>query len=155
MAEAIVFHHSIGGERKAARLRYLRARWTDRIRKYPQVKLLTSDDRAQSCGIGVFEVEGMEALKISARLYESWRIVNHRSSGCENEYSGLRITPNVYSTLHIACQFADAMEEILTRAFRRQHQRTGPAAHPARRRESGAEQHRYEDHPVTERQAPS
>ena len=31
IAEALEFHHSIGGERKAARLRYLRNRWASRL----------------------------------------------------------------------------------------------------------------------------
>jgi selenocysteine lyase/cysteine desulfurase len=116
IAEALVFHHSIGGDRKAARLRYLRARWTDRLRKYPQVRLLTSDDPAQSCGIGVFEVDGIASNKIASRLYEKWRIVT-TVIGCENEYNGMRITPNVYTTLQDIDTFADAMEEILTKGI--------------------------------------
>lgn len=116
IAEALVFHHSIGGERKAARLRYLRARWTERLRKYPQVRLLTSDDPAQSCGIGVLEVEGIESAKIAGHLYNRWRIVT-TVIGCDGQYQGLRITPNVYTTLRDIDSFADAMEEILSKGL--------------------------------------
>ncbi len=116
IAEALVFHHSIGGERKAARLRYLRARWTERLRKYPQVRLLTSDDPAQSCGIGVLEVEGIESVKIAGHLYNRWRIVT-TVIGCDGQYQGLRITPNVYTTLRDIDSFADAMEEILSKGL--------------------------------------
>ncbi|MCU0229420.1 MAG: aminotransferase class V-fold PLP-dependent enzyme, partial [Bryobacterales bacterium] len=107
IAEAVIFHHSIGGERKAARLRYLRARWSDRLRKYPQVKLYTSDDPEQSCGIGTIDVEGMDLGKIASHLYAKWRIVT-TNSGTQDEYRCMRITPNVYTT---------AMEEILTKGL--------------------------------------
>ncbi len=116
IAEAVIFHHSIGGERKAARLRYLRARWSDRLRKYPQMKLLTPDDPEQSCGIGVFDVEGMELSKVASHLYNKWRIVT-TSSGTPGEYSCIRITPNVYTTLQDIDTFGDAMEEILTKGL--------------------------------------
>jgi isopenicillin-N epimerase len=116
IAEAIVFHHSIGGERKAARLRYLRSRWTNRLRKYPQVKLLTSDDPLQSCGIGVFEIEGMDMNKVAAYLYDKWRIVT-TVAGTQGEYNGIRITPNVYSTLRDVDTFADVMEEVLNKGL--------------------------------------
>jgi len=116
IAEAIVFHDSIGGERKAARLRYLRARWSDRLRKYPQVKLLTPDAPEQSCGIGVFDVEGMDLNRVAARLYEKWRIVT-TMSGTQNEYRCIRVTPNVYTTLQDIDTFGDAMEEMLTKGL--------------------------------------
>ncbi|MCW5963580.1 MAG: aminotransferase class V-fold PLP-dependent enzyme [Bryobacterales bacterium] len=116
IAEAVIFHHSIGGDRKAARLRYLRARWSDRLRKYPQMKLLTSDDPEQSCGIGVFDVEGMELNKVAAHLYDKWRIVT-TMSGTANEYRCIRITPNVYTTLQDIDTFGDAMEEILAKGL--------------------------------------
>ncbi len=116
IAEAIIFHHSIGGDRKAARLRYLRARWSDRLRKYPQVKLYTPDDPEQSCGIGTIDVEGMDLNKIATHLYNKWRIVT-TNSGTQGEYRCMRITPNVYSTLQDIDTFADAMEEILTKGL--------------------------------------
>jgi selenocysteine lyase/cysteine desulfurase len=116
IAEAVIFHHSIGGERKAARLRYLRARWSDRLRKYPQVKLYTSDDPEQSCGIGTIDVEGMDLGKIASHLYAKWRIVT-TNSGTQDEYRCMRITPNVYTTLQDIDTFADAMEEILTKGL--------------------------------------
>jgi len=116
ISEALVFHHSIGGDRKAARLRYLRARWTNRLRKYPQVKLFTSDDPEQSCGIGLVGVEGIESGKIVSHLYDKWRIVT-TPAGTRGEYSGIRVTPNVYSTLQDVDTFADAMEEVLTKGL--------------------------------------
>ena len=40
ITEALNFHDSIGGERKAARFRYLRKRWSNRLSELPGVKIL-------------------------------------------------------------------------------------------------------------------
>ena len=58
IAEALEFHHSIGGERKAARLRYLRNRWASRLHETPGAKVLTSFDPAQGCAIGLLSMAG-------------------------------------------------------------------------------------------------
>ena len=52
ITEALNFHDSIGGERKAERFRYLRKRWSNRLRDLPGVKILNSEDPEQSCAIG-------------------------------------------------------------------------------------------------------
>ncbi|MGH9314044.1 MAG: aminotransferase class V-fold PLP-dependent enzyme, partial [Vicinamibacterales bacterium] len=41
-AEALSFHEAVGGERKAARLRYLTRRWVDPLRPIPHVRILTN-----------------------------------------------------------------------------------------------------------------
>src|SRR5437868_271957 len=51
IAEALTFHEGIGAERKAARLRYLFHRWAKRLDGQPGVRLLTSYDPQQSCGL--------------------------------------------------------------------------------------------------------
>src|SRR5579862_1829274 len=52
ISAALIFNENIGIERKAARLRYLRDRWAHRLAQSPKVKILHSEDPAQSCGIG-------------------------------------------------------------------------------------------------------
>ena len=112
ITEAVTFHESIGAERKAARFRYLRKRWSNRLRDLPGVKLLTSDDPEQSCAIGLISVEGFNITELSGHLLEKHRIftvaINHK-----DEYSGLRITPNVYTTLEEIDTFANVMEKIV------------------------------------------
>ncbi|NIR58514.1 MAG: aminotransferase class V-fold PLP-dependent enzyme, partial [Gammaproteobacteria bacterium] len=44
IAEALTFHEGIGAERKAARLRYLRDRWMERVEGLPGVRPYTSRD---------------------------------------------------------------------------------------------------------------
>lgn len=112
ITEALTFHESIGGERKAERLRYLRKRWSARLRDLPGVKLLTSDDPEMSCGIGLVSVAGFEAPKLSAHLMDKYRIMT-TPIVVKDEFQGLRITPNVYTTLEEVDTFSTVMEKII------------------------------------------
>jgi selenocysteine lyase/cysteine desulfurase len=112
IAEALNFHESIGVERKAERLRYLRRRWSDELRKLPGVKILNSDDPAQSCGIGFVTVDGVEASKLVGYLWNKYRIWT-TSFDSPGEYQGLRITPNVYTTIEEIDTFTEAMMEVV------------------------------------------
>jgi selenocysteine lyase/cysteine desulfurase len=114
IAEAVNFHDSIGAERKAERFRYLRRRWSDELRTLPGVKILNSDDPEQSCGIGFISVDGFEAGKLVAYLWSKYRIWT-TSFDSPGEYQGLRITPNVYTTLEEVDTFVMAMREVIKR----------------------------------------
>ncbi|HTM48298.1 MAG TPA: aminotransferase class V-fold PLP-dependent enzyme [Bryobacteraceae bacterium] len=112
ITEAANFHESIGVERKAYRFRYLRKRWTDRLRGLPGVKILHSEDPEQSCAIGFISVAGFEATKLAAHLWNKYRVWTV-AIVTPGEYEGLRITPNVYTTLEEVDTFAWAMEEVI------------------------------------------
>jgi isopenicillin-N epimerase len=112
ITEALNFHDSIGGERKAERFRYLRRRWSSRLQNLPGVKILNSEDPEQSCGIGFISVDGIDAVKLIGHLWEKYRIWT-TPVVTEGEYQGLRVTPNVYTTLEEIDTFADAMEKII------------------------------------------
>jgi selenocysteine lyase/cysteine desulfurase len=114
ITEALDFHESIGVERKAERFRYLRRRWSNRLRDLPGVKILNSEDPAQSCGIGFLSVDGFEAGKLVGYLWEKHRIWT-TPVVTPGEYQGLRITPNVYTTLEEIDTFADVMEKVIKR----------------------------------------
>ena len=109
-AEALTFHDGIGSERKAARLRYLRNRWAERLKATGRFRIHTSLDPAQSCAIGTVQVLGVETGKAVQQLLDKWRIIatpiNHA------EYTGIRVTPNVYTTLEEIDTFATAMEKV-------------------------------------------
>jgi len=112
ITEALNFSESIGIERKAERLRYLRRRWSNQLRQLPGVKILNSDDPEQSCGIGFISVEGMDAPKLAAYLWKTYRIWTV-GVVTPNEYQGLRITPNVYTTLEEIDTFTEVMTKII------------------------------------------
>jgi selenocysteine lyase/cysteine desulfurase len=110
IAEALTFHDGIGSERKAARLRYLRNRWAERLKSTGRFKIHTSLDPAQSCAIGTVQVLGVDTGKAVQQLWDKWRIIatpiNHA------EYTGIRVTPNVYTTLEEIDTFTAAMERL-------------------------------------------
>jgi isopenicillin-N epimerase len=114
IAEALVFNENVGIERKAARLRYLRDRWAHRLQKNPKCKTLHSEDPAQSCGIGFLSFNGADSARIRETLLSKYAIVT--ANVAHEEYTGLRITPNIYTTVREIDFFADTVEKELKTA---------------------------------------
>ncbi len=111
IAEALAFQHGIGLERKAARLRYLRDRWAQRLRKQPRVRLNTNLAPEHSCGLANVGIDGIAPGPLASHLFATCRII---VTPIEHpEFAGLRITPNVYTTLDEIDTFVEAMEEVL------------------------------------------
>jgi len=107
ICEAIRFNESIGIERKAARLRYLRDRWSDQIAKSPKVKILHNPSPEMSCGIGMFGTVGADASKLVATLQNKYGI--YTAYVPHEEYIGIRVTASVYTTPHEIDYFAKAV----------------------------------------------
>jgi selenocysteine lyase/cysteine desulfurase len=106
IAVAIAFNRGIGMERKIARLRYLRDRWAKQI--------LAASDRAHmitpigpdaSGAIGVFGIDGMDMGALGGWLLSKHNIVT--TPMVTDEFKGMRITPNVYTTVDEVDLFAD------------------------------------------------
>jgi selenocysteine lyase/cysteine desulfurase len=115
IAEALTFHEGIGIERKAARLRYLKARWAAELTKLDRVELHTSLDPARSCAIGTVGIKGIPPGDIVSKLWANHRIIaTPITVGAADavEYAGIRVTPNVYTTLDEVDTFIDAMTRL-------------------------------------------
>ncbi len=97
ITDALTFHEAIGWDRRAARFRYLRERWMRGIENAKGVKLLTSYDPAQACALGAFSVAGIGAQAMTDYLLAKHRI-HVRPRFVPNEWEGLRVTPNVFTT---------------------------------------------------------
>ena len=110
ISEALVFTRTIGMERKAARLRYLRNRWAERLMKNPKIVLHTPLDPTLSCAIGTVQIKGVPTGDVGAKIWEKQRIL--ATPIVHPEFEGLRVTPNVYTTLDEIDIFADAMEKL-------------------------------------------
>jgi isopenicillin-N epimerase len=110
IAEALSFHDGIGTARKAARLRYLRNRWVDQLKGTPRIRIHTSPDPAQSCAIGTVQITTVPTAKAVSELWDKWRII--ATPIVHAEYEGIRVTPNVYTTLEEIDTFAHAMQRI-------------------------------------------
>lgn len=111
IAEALTFHQGIGGERKIARLRYLRDRWMRRLEGQPGVVLHTSFDPAMSAGLANVGIEGVDPGALTTHLWKRYRIIvtpiGHPAC------TGIRVTPNVYTTVEEVDRFAEAMELVI------------------------------------------
>ena len=92
MHEALVFTRTIGMERKAARLRYLRNRWAERLMKNPKIVLHTPLDPALSCAIGTVQIKGVPTGDVGSKLWDKQRIL--ATPIIHPEFEGLRVTPN-------------------------------------------------------------
>ncbi len=115
IAEALTFYQGIGPVRKEARLRYLRDRWANRLLQYDRVRLHTSLKPEFSCGIATVEIEGVDPGKLVQHLWKKHRIIV--TSIRHPEFQGIRVSPNVYTTLEEIDRFADAMEKVIRKGL--------------------------------------
>jgi len=112
IAVALSFHRGIGSERKIARLRYLRDRWAKRLlAESDRVRILTPLDSPHAGAIALLSVEGMDYAKLGGWLMSNHRIVT-TGIGMK-QFTGLRITPNIYTTLDEVDFFADKVLEAI------------------------------------------
>jgi selenocysteine lyase/cysteine desulfurase len=106
IAVAIAFNRGIGADRKIARLRFLRDRWAKRLlAESPRVKMLTPIGPNESGAIGVVSIDGMDMGKLGGWLLAKHNIVT--TPLVNDEFNGMRITPNVYTTIDEVDLFAD------------------------------------------------
>ncbi len=110
IGEALLFHNGIGGKRKEARLRYLSRYWMNRLKDVPKIRFNTSFDPSQSCAIANVQIEGTNSETLTKYLFDKHHIfavpIMHE------EFQGIRITPNVYTTLGELDRFCEQMEQM-------------------------------------------
>ena len=118
IADALAFHQGIGVERKAARLYYLTSRWANALRPLPRIRLHSSFKPGETWGVGAVGIDGMEPAKITSFLWEKYRIIVAGLAGGQlpaqrYDWTGIRVTPNVYTTIGEIDTFIGAMQELL------------------------------------------
>jgi selenocysteine lyase/cysteine desulfurase len=107
---AIDYHHKIGGSRKEARLRYLQKYWTDQVRDLPRVVVNTPVESNRYCAIGNVGIETIEPADFAKQLlndYQIWTVAINRPG-----VRGLRITPNLFTTLKELDVLVKAIKEL-------------------------------------------
>jgi isopenicillin-N epimerase len=110
IGEAILFHNGIGPKRKEARLRFLARYWMNKLKDLPNVRFHTSFDERQSCGIANVEIVDVDPGALGTYLFDKHKIFV--TPIIHDEFKGLRITPNLYTTLNELDRFCDVMETI-------------------------------------------
>lgn len=110
IGEAILFHNAIGGKRKEERLRYLSRYWMNRLKDVPKVGFNTSFDPLQSCAIANFKIDGVDPVALGSYLMSKHKIFT--TPIVHEEFTGIRITPNVYTTLWELDRFCSVVEKV-------------------------------------------
>ncbi len=110
IGEAVLFHNAIGAKRKEARLRYLSRYWMNKLKDVPKIGFNTSFDENQSCAIANFKIEGIDPVAIGSYLMSKHKIFT--TPIVHDEFKGIRITPNIYTTLWELDRFCEVVEKI-------------------------------------------
>jgi len=110
IAEAQAFHEGIGAARKEARLRYLTHYWAEPLAAHPAVRLNTSLEPAYSCALANVMIEGVTPNKLSRFLFSRYRIITTQIN--HPDCTGLRVTPNLYTTIPELDRFRAALIEV-------------------------------------------
>jgi len=119
LGEALAYHQAIGGERKAARLRYLTLRWANALKVHPRVKILSNlGEPAEVWAVAAVNIEGIDVRDLARFLMDQYRIiavplVGGAPPNAVFDYQALRVSPNVYTTLEEIDTFVEAMEAAL------------------------------------------
>ncbi len=111
IAEALTLHEAIGPKRKEARFRYLRDRWARRLLEDERVRLYTRLEPEHCGGIATMAIRDVEPARLVDHLWKRHRIFTVAIE--HDEIRGVRVTPNVYTTLPELDLFCDAVEAVL------------------------------------------
>lgn len=115
IGDALTFHQGLGPKRKEARLLYLRDYWINRLREHKRIRWNTSQKPGMSCGIGNFDIPGVNLFTLNQWLFDQYGIVTHVTE--HPEYTGIRVTPNVFTMLDELDRFCDAVGEGIRRGI--------------------------------------
>jgi isopenicillin-N epimerase len=119
LGEALAFHQAIGAERKAARLRYLTLRWANALKKHPRIQILSDlSEPPQAWGVAAVNIEGIDVRDLARFLMDKYRVivvplVGGAPPNSVFDYTALRVSPNVYTTLEEIDTFVAGMEDAL------------------------------------------
>lgn len=111
IGEALLFHEAIGAKRKEERLRFLSGYWMSRLRGLPRITFNTSLDPKQFCAIGNLSIDGADSTKVTKYLFAKHKII--ATPIVHDEFSGIRITPNIFTTLGDLDRFCDVIESMV------------------------------------------
>ncbi len=111
VAEALGVYGALGAARKLARLRHLRDRWIARVAGDRRVRFATKLDDAHTGGFTTVEIEGIEPSPLTGYLWQQHRIIVTPID--YGGVRGIRVSPNVYTTVAEVDLFADVLEAVL------------------------------------------
>ncbi len=115
IADALTFNEGIGIKRKEARMRYLRNYWVKKLQPYEEINLHTSLKPQFSCGIANVQLRGIESGALTQYLWKNYHIIVTTIK--HPEFEGIRVSPNLFTTLEELDRFVGAMEEAIKKGI--------------------------------------
>jgi len=110
--KAIDFHKMIGIERKEARLNYLKNYWINQVKDLPNIIINTPLQKGFSCAIANIAIKDKKHEDLDTFLIEKYKI--HVVSITWENIKGIRITPNVYTTLENLDRLVEGIRKFAT-----------------------------------------
>ena len=92
-------------------MRYLKDRWANQLAQNTKIEILHNPDPKMSCGIGMFGLKKGDPGKLASELVTKYRI--YTTYMPNEEYTGIRVTPSVYTTLQELDYFVSAVQNEL------------------------------------------
>ena len=111
VAEALVFHETIGAKRKEERLIELREHWAEPLARHERVRFHTSRKPGFACAFALVELEGIDSEKLTGWLWDKHKIFTVAIK--HDEFQGIRISPSVYTLKSELDRFVEVMELAL------------------------------------------
>jgi len=110
IGSSLDFHLAIGSARKEKRLRALKDYWSNKVKGLPGIHIKTSFKPEYACVIGLVSVDGKKPGEVVQYLFDEYKI---HTTGIEWEnISGVRVTPNVYTTFRDLDKLVLALERL-------------------------------------------
>ena len=107
---AVDFHDVMGSKRKEERLRFLKNYWVDQIKHLTKVSFNQPKSNSLSCAIGSVAIEGKKPEEIAGELFTKHKI--HTVAINWENIHGVRVTPNVYTSLKDLDKLASALKKM-------------------------------------------
>ena len=108
---AVEFNLKIGKKNKSKRLKSLQMRWANELKDHKNIIINTPLGEGQSFGIANVGVRGIKPGDLADRLFDEHDIFTVPIDD-ERGIRGLRVSPNLYSTVEDIDKFIDAMLKI-------------------------------------------
>ncbi len=82
----------------------------NKVKDIPKVKIHTSLKKEFGCAIGLVSVEGKTPAELGNYLWENYKV--HTTSIVWENISGIRVTPNVYTTTKNLDRLVEGIENF-------------------------------------------
>ena len=108
---AVEFNIKIGKKNKSQRLKFLQMRWANVLKNHKNIIINTPLGEGQSFGIANVGIKNIKPGDLADKLFDEYNIFTVPIDD-DRGIRGLRVSPNLYSTVEDIDKFIDAMLKI-------------------------------------------